>query len=88
MAISTIMLSFGVLLTALPIGWMLAWLCKDELVQGRKWFVRIIISFSALFLASLIFYRNVSVLFSLSYMVVVTYVSLHKSKDEKFVRLN
>ena len=83
-----IILSLIVLLSALPIGWVLAWLCKDELVLGRKWFIVIIISFSVLFLSCLIFYRKGSILLSLSYMIIVTYVSLHKSKDDKFVKIN
>ena len=88
MPLIILILSLGLLLTAIPIGLMLAWLCKDELVLGRKWFVVIITSFSFLLLASLIFYRNFSILLSLSYMIVVTYISLHKSKNKKFVKLS
>jgi len=79
MVIWVIISSLIVLLTAIPIGLFLAWLCKDELVIGRKWFKVIIGSFSVLLLGSLIFYRNLSVLLSLGYMLIVTYVSLHKS---------
>ena len=40
----TILLSIIILLTAIPVGWLLAWLFNDELVDGKKWFYVILYS--------------------------------------------
>ena len=37
-----ILLYIAMMATAWPVGWALAWLCKEELVSGGRWFKRII----------------------------------------------
>ena len=80
-----ILIYLVVLLTALPIGLMLAWLCKEELVDGRKWFNLMIISFILLGIISFVVFRDMPIVLSFSYMVLITGVSLYKGKDKKFV---
>ena len=66
------------------IGYWLAYLCKDELVKGRKWFLYLIITFFVLFLGFLAFgFYEISLTFLL--MLVVSWISYVKSKDKKFV---
>lgn len=78
----TIALYLGLMLTALPIGIFLAWLCKDELRAGRKWFFVILYSLVISILVFLLVWSNVPILLSLSYMVIVTFVSLFKSVNQ------
>jgi len=70
-----------VLLTAIPAGYVLAWLCKDELKDGRKWFKIILCSLAVVMIVSFVFYINTSIILSLAYMIIITLVSLKKSMD-------
>jgi len=74
-----------ILLSALPVGWVLAWLCKEELVDGKKWFKLMIVSFIVLGGVSFIVFRDLPIALSLGYMVLVTGVSLFKGNDKKFI---
>jgi len=82
----TILLYVLVFATAIPVGWLLAWLCKDELVDGRKWFMRIGYILVIILIVAVLVWRDVPIVLSLSYMIVVTAVSLYKSNDKKFVK--
>jgi len=84
--INIILLNIAILLTAIPVGYVLAWLCRDELVDGRKWFKMIIYILVILLIVFLLVYKDASILFSLMYMLIITYISLFKSKDKGFVK--
>ena len=75
-----------ILLTAIPAGLLLAWLCKEELVPGRKWFFIILYSLAIVMVVFLVYYINLSIILSLIYMIIVTIISIWKSKDKKFLR--
>ena len=77
---------FAILLTALPVGWFLAWLCKDELVSDRKWFYYALELVIAVLVGDLIFYRNLSVILSLIYFAIMILVMIHLGKNRKFMR--
>jgi hypothetical protein len=79
-----LILNLLVLLTSLPVGYFLAWLCKDEIIY-RKWMFIIFYSFIFVFLICFIFVDSLSILFSLIYMILVTIVSITKSKNKKFL---
>jgi len=79
-----LLIAMSVLILALPLGYLLAWLCKDEIVQGRKWF-KIISLLSFVFGVILIFY-NLTASFTLLFISISTLVSLVKSFDKKFVK--
>lgn len=83
--ITKILLNILVLLTSIPAGYFLAWLCKDELVDGRKWFKLIIYCLFIILVLLLIFYRNINVLLTVAYMIIVVFVALFLGKDKKFV---
>jgi len=73
------------LILAIPIGYLIAWLANDELVAGRKWFIAIICLFSAIglfYLFSGTYYIALACLF----IVIISSVSLIKSKDSKFTK--
>jgi len=72
-------------LLAIPSGYLLAWMTKEELVVGRKWFVRIIIlgvivgGWAALT-------GNYSIFWTCLFIVIVSFISYFKSFDKKFVK--
>jgi len=74
-----------ILLLGIPAGYLLAWLCRDELVDGRKWFkILSWISFILVILFLLI-YRDVAVILTLVYICIISLISLYKSYDKRFV---
>ena len=73
------------LLLAFPIGYFIAWLANDELIAGRKWFIAIICLFSAIGISSLFIGTYYVTLTSL-FIVIMSSVSLIKSKDSKFTK--
>jgi len=70
-----------VLLTSIPIGLFLAWLCSDELFDGRRWFKLILYSLVIVFVVILLVYRNIPIMLSLVYMIIITLISLYKGKQ-------
>jgi amino acid permease len=72
--------------TSLPAGYFLAWLCKDELVDGRKWFRIILACLFIVLVLLLISYRNLNCIFAVIYMIIVTSIALWKGEDKKFLR--
>lgn len=38
-----LLLKFIILVLAIPIGYLLSYMCKEELAQGKKWFKSVII---------------------------------------------
>ncbi len=74
-----------VALLAIPLGFLLAYIARDELVQRRKWFSLL---FVVSFLLSLLFYllRMAEINLILLFVSVVTIISYIKSYDKKFVK--
>lgn len=79
-----VVLNIIVLLTSLPIGWALAWLCKDELASDKNWLLTILICF--FILAIIFFFYNTNFFFSMVYMIVVISLMLFIGKNKKFIR--
>jgi hypothetical protein len=75
-----------VLLTSLPMGYFLARLCKDELVNDRKYFFLLIYVMILTTLALLVFYFKPSFILSMSYIIIVLLTMIRKSKDKSFLR--
>ena len=83
-----VILSIVGLLLAFPAGYLLAWLCRDELIIGRKWF-KIIIGLSLIFsviVSFLNFKEKWAVILSLLFLAIISGVSLWKSCDKKFIQ--
>ncbi len=76
-----IILYLLVMATAMPIGLFLAWLCDDEVVEGRKWFRIILYSLILVGIVFLLVYQNIPMLLSLGYMIIVTCVSIFKERS-------
>jgi len=75
-----------ILASAFPVGFLLAYLCREELVPGRKWFKMISWACLAVIFILLVAYRDYSVILTLAYISIISLVSVHKSFDRKFVK--
>jgi len=75
-----------VLILAIPVGFLIAYLCRDELIQGRKWFQSIIV---LCFLGAICFFiiGNQVVVFSFAFLAIVAFISMLKSNDKKWIKL-
>jgi hypothetical protein len=73
----------AIILLSIPTGYLIAWLCRDELIVGRKWFRTLII---IALISGIIFliYGNYIIVFTLLFMLIVTLISLIKSFDRKW----
>lgn len=74
-----------ILLLAIPSGYLITWLARDELEDGRKWF-RILIIISTVsgiwFYLIGLFYISLT----LGFIFIVSLISFMKSKDKKWVK--
>ncbi|MBU0760967.1 MAG: hypothetical protein KJ600_05685 [Nanoarchaeota archaeon] len=74
-----------VLLLAVPVGFLLAWLARDELVIGRKWFNALIVVGVIVGGWSFLIGQK-AIALTCAFIVLVTFVSLVKSFDKKWVK--
>ncbi|MGV8142319.1 MAG: hypothetical protein ACP5NS_01640 [Candidatus Pacearchaeota archaeon] len=70
-----------VLLLSIPTGLLVAWLARDELLDGRKYF-KFLIALSIFLIFFFITYEYIVV--SLGFIVISTWISLIKSYDPKW----
>lgn len=73
-----------ILLSAFPVGLLLAWLTKEELKDGRKWFLVLAILFiiAATFLSFINFSEKIPAILTLFYISIVSLISVYKSHDK------
>jgi drug/metabolite transporter (DMT)-like permease len=74
-----------ILLLAVPARFLIAWMARDELVDGRKWFAALaVVSF---ILGALFFILGKNEIgLSLAFILVVSLISYWKSFDKKWVK--
>ncbi len=70
-----------ILIIGIPIGFLIAWLARDELIEG---FVYIKALALASFIGALIFYENEVITLGLGFVCVVSYISVLKRFDNKW----
>ncbi len=68
----------AILLTAVPAGFLLAYMTKDELKQGKKWFGAIT-CLSIIGSIVFLFLKNETVALTFVYMAIVASISLRKA---------
>jgi len=73
-----------ILLFAIPSGYLLAYLCRDELVVGRKYFK--LLTFISSLPAIIFLFFNLNIALTLIFISIVSSISLIKSYDKKFVK--
>ena len=70
-----------ILLLAIPTGFLIAALTKDELIQGRKWF-KILILASILGVFGFWIYGFPYISWTCGFILIVSLISLIKSEDK------
>jgi hypothetical protein len=68
---------------SVPTGYLLAWLCRDELIDGQKWFYAIVIC-SVMFGGWFFLIGERVIGESCLFIAVVGFISLMKSSDKKW----
>jgi len=78
-------LTLIILISAFPLGYLLAYLCRDELKQGRKWFILLFVVslVASLIVAFLNFEFKFSIILTLFYICIISLISTWKSYDFK-----
>jgi len=66
-----LLINIIILLTAFPVGWILASLTKEELVQGRFWFKMMLLVLIPLLVISGIFWSTYISLAILYFIIVI-----------------
>ena len=79
------LLEILILICAVPAGYLISYLTKEELVAGRKWFVAIII---ISFLTGLLFFmaKNYVITWTAGFVIIATFISLIKGYDKKWTK--
>ena len=75
-----IFIYFLIMFSAVPVGFLLAWLCDDEVVYAKKWFKIISFVLVLLILGSFFIYYDESIILVLIYFLIVTLIGLYKAK--------
>ena len=73
-----------VVLLSIPVGLWIAWLARDELVKGRKWF-KIVIVLSIVSGIAFAFLGKYNEMLALVVLVIISAVAYLKSFDKKWV---
>jgi len=75
-----ILLFIAILATSFPLGLFLAWLCDDELVKDRKFFL--LFAYFLLIMEGFlfIFSFNPSLIFSIAYLIIILVIMVRKGR--------
>lgn len=73
------------LLCAIPTGFLISWMARDELIQGRKWFIALI-GVSAIAGIALFSLKLNAEGFTCIFVAIVSGVSYWKSFDKKWTK--
>ena len=76
-------LEIVILLLAIPAGFLIAWLARDEISEGRKYF-RILITVSIIGAVLAFLYGRMAESWTMGFIIIVSFISLIKSKDKNF----
>ena len=74
-----------ILILSVPSGLFLAYISRDELINGRKWF-RILIMISLISGIWFFLQRNKPLIFTLAFIFIVSLISYTKSFDKKWTK--
>ncbi len=72
-----ILLAILILILSFPSGYLLAYLCRDELIAGRKWFK--LLALISFILAIVFLFFNLTIALACIFISIVSLISLSKS---------
>jgi hypothetical protein len=76
-----------ILALAFPIGYLLAWVTRDELIVGRKWFIFLsIVSILSVIPVSILIKEKLPSILTLFFLSILCLIAIWKSYDKKWVR--
>ena len=78
------LLTLASLILSVLVGYFIAWLCRDELKQGRKWF-KLLIALSFLTGIVFLFYYKIEIVLTCAVIIIISVISLVKGYDRKWV---
>lgn len=70
---------------AFPVGLLIAWMARDELKDGRKWF-KVLIIISVILGIILLAIKKYAEALTLLFIIIFTGISLWKSYDKKWIK--
>ncbi len=73
------------LISAVPLGFFVSWLARDELVSGRKWF-KVLIIISLIIGFGFYILGSYTEMFAFFFIAVFSIVAFYKSHDKRWVR--
>ncbi|PJA69666.1 hypothetical protein CO155_03685 [Candidatus Pacearchaeota archaeon CG_4_9_14_3_um_filter_35_19] len=73
------------MILAIPVGFLIAYLARDELESGRKWFKTLII-ISVLGIVGFWLIDESEISWTFGFIFITTLVSLLKSSDKKWIK--
>ena len=73
------------LVLAIPAGYLIAWMARDELADGRKWFGALVI-ICVVLAAIFTYFGFVYIALSLEFIGIVSLISVIKSRDKKWTK--
>ena len=74
-----------ILFLAIPIGYLIAWLTKEELIIGRFWFKILIIA--SIIIGSLFYYLEKNYIsWTSTFILIVSVIGLMKSYDKRWTK--
>ncbi len=77
-----------VLLAAFLVGYLLAWLAREELVPGRKWFILLAVSslIGAVVVSLIDFSFKFPSVLTLFFLIIISLMAVWKSYDQKWTK--
>ncbi|MDP4039745.1 MAG: hypothetical protein Q8P57_04160 [Candidatus Pacearchaeota archaeon] len=78
-------LNIIILLLAIPVGFLISWLSRDELINGKK-YIKILFIASILGIIGFWIYGFSTASWSSGFMGIVSLIGLIKSEDKRWVK--
>jgi len=83
------LLSVIIIILAFPVGYLLAWVAKDELAPGRKWFLLTagVSVIGSIILAVINFAYKIPSILTLLFIIILCLMAVWKSKDKNWIKI-
>jgi len=78
--ITEVIVYFVILATSYPLAELLAWLCEDEIIKDRKYFIWLAYFLIVISIGVIVFYFNNIILLSLAYMLFLMAFLIRKGR--------